>query len=215
MKLNEYGSPVSPQIGVEKLPEKVHHPTRVKDHPEWKNDAKPWGDYIHKTQHSSIECHYLYKKVLELGVGNYANLGVFRGGSLLCFAHGLKEVGGGKVYGVDLFNNMNGGETPEAIDKIFKKRGVSKYVEYCTGYTHEWPEQLNHLKFKFIFIDADHYYETCKQDFELWAPLLEEGGQISFHDCNISAVDKVLEEISEEWELVEHVATIKTFERKK
>lgn len=34
----------------------------------------------------------------------------------------------------------------------------------------------------FLFIDADHSYESVKRDFELWRPLVRSGGMIAFHD---------------------------------
>lgn len=34
----------------------------------------------------------------------------------------------------------------------------------------------------FVFIDADHSYEGCKRDIELWSPKLKPGGLLSGHD---------------------------------
>ena len=161
--------------------------------------------------HGSVEAAYFYTRPQELGDGNYANLGVFRGFSTSCFAWGLDKIKGkGKVYGVDLFNFI----TPEQLRKNFKKCGIEQYLEICKGYTHEWPEQLKDVRFKFIFIDADHHYETCKQDFELWSPLLEDDGLIAFHDTDINTVSKVIEELKDEWEQVDHYFSTKSFKRK-
>lgn len=33
-----------------------------------------------------------------------------------------------------------------------------------------------------LFIDGDHAYETVKTDFEMYSPLVKEGGLIGFHD---------------------------------
>ncbi len=215
MKLTKNGRPEKPCMKQGRDPSKVSHPTRVKDHTVWCHEKKPWTNYVHKVQHYSIEAHYLYRKVKELGVGNYANLGVFRGGSVNCMAVALEELNGGKIYGVDLFEGANGACYVEELEQIFSDNGRRQYVEFCQGYTHEWPKKLSHLKFKFIFVDADHYYETCKQDFELWNPLLEPGGQISFHDVNMKTVDKVLTEMEADcWEMVDHYGRIKTFKRK-
>lgn len=40
----------------------------------------------------------------------------------------------------------------------------------------------------FLFIDGDHRYDGVKQDFELYSPLVSDGGIIAFHD--IIEVDK-------------------------
>jgi cephalosporin hydroxylase len=34
----------------------------------------------------------------------------------------------------------------------------------------------------FLFIDADHSYDSVKRDFELWSPLVRPGGIVAFHD---------------------------------
>jgi len=34
----------------------------------------------------------------------------------------------------------------------------------------------------FLYIDADHYYDGFKRHFDLYAPLVREGGLIAFHD---------------------------------
>ena len=36
----------------------------------------------------------------------------------------------------------------------------------------------------FLFLDADHRYESVTRDFELYAPLVREGGLIAFHDVS-------------------------------
>ncbi len=222
LKLNKKGSPLTVSMGITKMMDRgIKQPARVKDHSEWRNEPKPWGvpKYPHKSQHSSTEAHYLYRTALELGAGNYANLGVFRGGSVNFIAEGLRQRGeGGKVYGVDLFDTggkcVNGAETIENLTEVFEERGLMKYVEFCKGYTHEWPERLSHLKFKYIFVDADHYYESVKQDFELWSPLLEPDGLIGFHDTDMNTIDKFLTEDMDGWELVDHVYRIKSFRKK-
>ena len=34
----------------------------------------------------------------------------------------------------------------------------------------------------FVFIDGDHTYEGVKQDFEMYSPLVKDGGIVAFHD---------------------------------
>jgi len=213
--LNEEGAPVvSPMVQV-KDPSRIKQPGRTKDHPVYAKEAKPWGDppYPYRSKHASIELHYLYRTVLRLGKGNYANLGTFRGSTASAIAHGVKDVGGGQVYTVDL-HNVNGAFGVSKLVDVFKDRGLYDYVSFCKGYTHEWAKKLAHLKFKFIFIDADHHYESCKQDFLLWNPLLEPGGEIAFHDVDINTVDKVINEELDNWEFVDHIFKIKSFRRK-
>jgi predicted O-methyltransferase YrrM len=215
MKLTKQGKPLNPGKKVQRVSGKVSKVCKVKEHTDWCNEEKPWGAWLYKSLHGSVESHYLYRTAKILGAGNYANLGVFRGGTVNCIAQGIKASGGvGKVYGIDLFD-VNGAFTPEKLMGLYKEHGVEEYVELCTGYTNEWPAKLSHLKFKLIFIDADHHYETCKQDFDLWKPLLEEGGLIAFHDVDMDSVDKVITEaLNDGWELVDHNWKTKTIRRK-
>lgn len=41
---------------------------------------------------------------------------------------------------------------------------------------------LNGRPVDFLFIDGDHTYEGVKRDFELYSPLVSEGGIVAFHD---------------------------------
>lgn len=217
MKLSETGSPlVKSVVEHDVIVENQKWPYKIKDHPIWCHESKPWSipPYPARGQHYSIEAHYLYRTVLELGVGNYANLGTFRGASTAYIAQGLKTINGGKVYGVDLFEGINGSHTIAMLETIFKERGLIEYVEFCQGFTHDVATSFSDTKFKYVFIDADHSYETCKQDFKLWSPLIEKGGLVLFHDVDFTGVDAVIEEILDEWELVEHVWKLKSFKRK-
>lgn len=43
-------------------------------------------------------------------------------------------------------------------------------------------EILNGEGLDFLFINGDHTYEGVKKDFEMYSPLVREGGVITFHD---------------------------------
>ncbi len=198
-------------------------PAKANQHPVWKDEEKPWGypSYPHQSLHSSSEMHYLYRTVrlmgLELPEGELtcANLGVFRGSTTAAMAQGAKDAGGGKVYGVDLFSSapLLKNLTIRQLKAVFKKRGIEQYVEFCKGFTSDWANKLSHVRFNFIFIDADHHYESCLQDFQLWSPLVAEGGLLAFHDTSFNTVNRVIKEELGDWELVDHVHSIKSFRR--
>jgi len=217
MKLTEFGSPIKPKLVCYRVPKYISYPTKVKEHPTWRGEPKPWAVYPHPSpkMHSSIECHYLYKLALELGPGDYANLGAFKGLSTACLAFGLKEGGHqGKIYSVDLFNHWKPQEPGFQLSEFnrgIQEVGLSDYVVACEGYTHECAHKLRNHRFKFILIDADHHDETCKQDFTLWSPLLAPGGLLAFHDCDMATVNLVIEEMSSQWTLVAHHHRLKVF----
>ena len=48
--------------------------------------------------------------------------------------------------------------------------------------------------FDFIYIDASHTYENCKQDIEAWFPKVRYSGILSGHDYPISGVNQAVME---------------------
>jgi len=46
-------------------------------------------------------------------------------------------------------------------------------------------------KLDWYFIDADHSYEHCKQDIELWTPKVKVGGWLMGHDYSDDCWDKI------------------------
>ena len=55
----------------------------------------------------------------------------------------------------------------------------------------------------FVFIDGNHFYESVKQDIELWRPKVKKGGMISGHDYGHpdwpgvkKAVDEIFNKVS-------------------
>ena len=189
---------------------------KVRDIPEWKNAEKPWVDYPDKALLSSSESHLLYDTAKRLGSGNYANLGTFKGASAAYMSLGLKQVGAsGKIYAIDDYTLKALNGYPERMMNFCKDLGIDSYIEVCTGTTSEWGEKLKDVKFKAVFIDAGHRYEVVKEDFEVWGPLVEIGGELIFHDIEYTNVSKVLEEEvrSDQWEIVKHVWRTKVFKR--
>lgn len=67
-------------------------------------------------------------------------------------------------------------------------------------------------KIDFLFIDADHRYEGVKRDFELYSPLVRDGGLIAFHDIQVqndprSGVHHLWAELRGEYETQEFIGT--------
>jgi hypothetical protein len=136
----------------------------------------------------------------------------------------------GKVYTIDTYSKdiVNGKsitikgkinhDDPFGYKKVsienFKTLGVFDFIEVCEGYTWDWASELTDKKFRLIFIDADHGYNACKKDFELWSPMLEEDGELIFHDCHLDSVNKVINELGSNWKLKDHLLLTKSFVRK-
>lgn len=118
---------------------------------------------------------------------NIIEIGSANGGTLFLFSGVSSEEA--RIIGIDLpcgrfrrtysiirrwlfqsFVNRN--KKMRLIEKHSQKKSTLKAVEAC----------LKDNKADFLFIDGDHSYEGVKKDYELYSPLIKDGGLICFHD---------------------------------
>ena len=75
-------------------------------------------------------------------------------------------------------------------------------------------EALDGREIDFLFIDADHRYEGVKRDFELYEPLVRDGGLVAFHDIAgkdaVVGVGELWEEIADEYDSETIVDEVRT-----
>lgn len=194
-KFDKHGVPIGPRFKTNQRVDNFRGSPQVK-HTIWAGTEKPWAAYKGRIQLVSAECAYLYDVGKNLGSGNYANLGTFRGGSAACIAHGLRHSkSDGKIYCVDLWRGPGSkGTDLEEMQRNFQADDIDKYAIYCKGFIHEWSEKLKDLEFNFVFLDGEHSYENAERDFNAWFPLIKRGGVIAFHDCHFLSIDTFLKE---------------------
>jgi len=206
------GSPLV-QVPFARITEKKNLGTEKVRDTRWAKDEKPYAKINFQTTMTSGESHLLYDAAKRLGPGNYANLGVFTGKSVYCLGHGLKHAEHfGTIYAIDVFHRQETKLQIEAISQVIDE--ILQYVVFCKGFTHDLANRLKHLSFRFVFIDADHYYETAKMDWDLWSSLVDVGGEVAFHDTHLESVDQVVQEIDySKWELIDHIYTTKLFKK--
>jgi predicted O-methyltransferase YrrM len=114
-------------------------------------------------------------------------VGSYRGRSASALALGAN---GAPVYAIEpheAFEGIYGGQFGPADRRAFFRNllrvGVVEKVRLvnlssevaCQGWTH--PIGL-------LWIDGDHTVEGVRRDFESWAPFLQSGGVVAFHDAN-------------------------------
>jgi len=63
----------------------------------------------------------------------------------------------------------------------------------------EAAEQVEDNSLDFIFIDADHKYESVCKDIKAWTPKLKPGGMISGHDTHFEGVRQAIDELIPNW----------------
>lgn len=141
----------------------------------------------------------------------YVELGTWKGYSVSYLAQQILESGKEdfKIYGVDLFEDTtihlknDTSHLSEQIPYIYQiysevltRKGVRDYVEDIKGVSWEVSKNFEDSSVDFVFIDADHRYESVKKDIETWWPKIKKGGIISGHDYfNPSGVKKAVDEL--------------------
>ena len=117
---------------------------------------------------------YLKKNTPEIIV----EIGTKDGGNSFLFLKTLKEID--TYIGIDLMvkNYDKLKYLVENGSKIFSINSNSRFPEVI----YIIKKLLKGRSIDFLFIDGDHSYEGVKADFEIYSPLVKEGGLIVFHD---------------------------------
>ena len=114
-------------------------------------------------------------------------IGTLNGGTLFLFTRVVRE--DALIISIDLPGGPFGsGYSPDRIP-LYKSFALEQQQLYLIrGNSHEQStlmkvkEILNDNQLDFLFIDGDHTYEGVKKDFEMYSPLVREGGLIALHD---------------------------------
>ncbi len=192
---------------------------KVRDVKNWRTRPKPYIEYPEKGLLSSSEKHFFYEAGLRMGAEkHFVNLGTWGGSSIACFAYGLRDAKTRSIiHAVDIFSIDKVRCMPEKIPQHFKNLGLDVFADLhiCKGFTADWASEFEETPIKFLFIDANHSYKNCKEDFVLYSPMVEIGGEVMFHDCEYDGVDKTINEAlaTPEWELVEQIWRLKIIRR--
>ncbi len=132
------------------------------------------------------EIYEFAKLVLNSKVKNFLEIGTDRGGNfvLLC---ALSNKNGIKIS-IDIPFGKFG-------ENNFDKQERNKILLDCPGIIslfeidshsdiafRKASDSLNGQKLDLLFIDGDHTYDGVKKDYEMFSPLVQEGGLIVFHD---------------------------------
>ena len=121
------------------------------------------------------------KRLLEVGTAT--------GGTLFALARVCPH--DAVLVSLDLPGRQFGGGYPAPREALYRRFAFGRQrVELLRGdsHTEELRDRAAALvpggKFDVIFIDGDHRYEGVSRDFDLYSPLLVEGGLLAFHDIN-------------------------------
>jgi predicted O-methyltransferase YrrM len=126
--------------------------------------------------------------VEELAPQTVLEIGTYAGGTLYCLCRLAQP--DATIVSIDKPMGRFGGhytdERAEEMQMLFpREQQALKLIQDDS----QLPSTLERLegildgrKLDLLFIDGDHTYEGVKSDFEMYSPLVREGGMIVFHD---------------------------------
>ena len=124
----------------------------------------------------------------------------------------------GEVYVVDATNSVNGEVDWADKDSYLREKFNPRFINSTTEDAFYNFFVKRDVKIDYLHIDADHTYEGCKLDFDLYSTIMNENGIISIHDTDKRYWDnfetyedensdicigpsEVIKEISDKWEV--------------
>ena len=124
----------------------------------------------------------------------------------------------GEVYVIDATNGFNGEVDWSDEDSFLREKFNPKFLNTTTEDAFYNFFVKRDIKIDYLHIDADHTYEGCKLDFDLYSTIMNENGIISIHDTdrkyweNFETYDgeehdsctgpsEVVKEVSNKWEV--------------
>lgn len=154
-----------------------------------------------------------YRPQTLVEVGSYA-------GASTCVLAAFAEVyGGGTVYAIDPFYNVEGRESYETGYEAVFDRNVAPFgprVVKVRGLSWEVPWER---PIDLLFLDGDHSYDGLAKDLAKFLPLLQAGGVLVFHDYKEHGKPGVRRNVDEkirpnpDYRLIEQVVAMIAFER--
>jgi predicted O-methyltransferase YrrM len=92
----------------------------------------------------------------------------------------------GRVYSIDpFFSGRLGICYGELVARFVRWKRRLRNIEFLKAFSQDVAPEFQQ-SVDFIFIDADHRYETIKKDWQDWFPKVRPGGIIALHDCQIA-----------------------------
>lgn len=138
------------------------------------------------------------------------DIGTAGGGTLFLFSRVVSE--DASIISIDLPGGKFGGSYPKRKFPLYKAFRLPKQKLHLIRADSHSPTTLrkvknvlNGKKVDFLFIDGDHTYEGVRMDFEMYGPLVKEGGIIVFHDIvigpkeNVGGVPKFWSEVKDNY----------------
>lgn len=117
----------------------------------------------------------LYQEHYKTGIG--AEVGCYAGD----FSKILSKDYGGKILSIDYFDK-NDFLYKDNLEQIARENLEDTECEVIKGKSIDVAKTISDESLDWVYIDADHRYESAKEDIEAWFPKVRKGGIVSGHD---------------------------------
>jgi predicted O-methyltransferase YrrM len=119
--------------------------------------------------------------------GSIVEIGSFKGKSTVGLATVCDRYDLDPVVAIDPHAGFLGPDVPHqspTFDEFLaslKSAGVEHKVEFHRAFSRDVANNWNR-RIRLLWIDGDHSYRGCKEDFDLFSPYLSDGAIVAFHD---------------------------------
>lgn len=135
--------------------------------------------------------------------GQTVEVGVYRGRSIVAVSDIVQERHI-HVTGVDTFDAYRDDSSPTIFEDFqanVTKAGLGDHVTPCKMTSIQAAAEIPYGSLDFVFLDADHTYESVREDIKAWLPRIKPGGWIGGHDYKLEpgvtkAIDEAFKDIS-------------------
>lgn len=170
-----------------------------------------WDNLYNFIQQKDSEWQSVIDILSDMEIKAALEIGTFGGGSLYTISQLAQD--NAIIASVDLHKTMY----KSVIDKHAAFRALMKDTQifHTVNADSHLPETLETVKqwfhgkeLDFLIIDGDHSDKGAQKDFDMYSPLVREGGLIMFHDimrAKFSAVDIVWNKLKTQYEHKEFI----------
>jgi len=152
---------------------------------EWKSDDMPTANRLYGLK-DLLDFYNIDRTMSACEIGSYA------GSSSEIIAQYVKELKCVDIWEEYILPPEKGKIIEGEFDKVMTRNpNVIKVKErsYIAA------SKIKNNSLDFVYIDADHSYESVKMDIASWLPKVKNGGVIAGHDYNWGSVSKAVDEI--------------------
>jgi len=119
--------------------------------------------------------------------GKIVEVGSYLGGSTIRMAMYAKELGIAPIYSIDcwecqMVNTSVDDNTYQRYIQNITEAGVSDDIVVIKGDSAKSAVKFDDDSVSFMFLDADHYYESVAKDLRAWIPKIQKDGFLLMDD---------------------------------